>query len=382
VDEGDYDLLKLSEIDQSDCEEERTEAVKHVASDVDSDDDDDEFSIKFNKNNLQLDVSTNSTNSANNSLIAVSSSSTTRRCLFKQSQLSRPQPINFDSPRSYNTDTTTTTTTTTITSKHVTKQVTPISCYKNTIISDDEAASLVDFSLQSIEQSLSIKASGRGIETIDEMTEESSGGSSLSSLESFTNVNTTDVRMQQELIMSLLDREDTGKLIGDRSAHHILPCTATNLKHSDLNCITPSTVTQVLDGHYDRLIDRLIIIDSRYPYEFEGGHIRNARNIYTKEKIIDTFLTNRQQLLGGSDASSQQDKRTVIIFHCEFSSERGPGLLRFLRSQDRAANRDAYPKLFYPELYLLEGGYKAFFEDHTVNIIKYLIGLGRFLRFS
>ncbi|KAL3864524.1 hypothetical protein ACJMK2_006198 [Sinanodonta woodiana] len=51
-----------------------------------------------------------------------------------------------------------------------------------------------------------------------------------------------------------------------------------------------------------------------------------------------------------------------MIFHCEFSSERGPNLLRFLRNRDRNANKDNYPALFYPELYLLEGGYKVFYE--------------------
>ena len=62
------------------------------------------------------------------------------------------------------------------------------------------------------------------------------------------------------------------------------------------------------------------------------------------------------------------NKRVVLIFHCEFSSERGPKLSRFLRSKDRLANKECYPNLFYPELYLLEGGYKNFFETHKVGI--------------
>lgn len=120
-------------------------------------------------------------------------------------------------------------------------------------------------------------------------------------------------------------------------------------------------MTEVLQGRYDSMIDRCIIVDSRYPYEFEGGHIQNAWNIYTKDKLIETFLNEREKILN----SEKENYRLVIIFHCEFSSERGPSLLRFLRNQDRAANRDAYPKLFYPELYLLEGGYKAFYEKHA-----------------
>lgn len=29
-----------------------------------------------------------------------------------------------------------------------------------------------------------------------------------------------------------------------------------------------------LTGQFDHLIERIIIIDCRYPYEFEGGHIK------------------------------------------------------------------------------------------------------------
>jgi M-phase inducer phosphatase 2 len=36
-----------------------------------------------------------------------------------------------------------------------------------------------------------------------------------------------------------------------------------------------------------------------------------------------------------------------------------------LREQDRQLNQDAYPSLHYPEVYLLEGGYKNFFEQYS-----------------
>lgn len=41
--------------------------------------------------------------------------------------------------------------------------------------------------------------------------------------------------------------------------------------------------------------------------------------------------------------------------------------MRFLRGHDRKLNEHNYPKLFYPELYLLEGGYKNFYEKYKVS---------------
>lgn len=50
----------------------------------------------------------------------------------------------------------------------------------------------------------------------------------------------------------------------------------------------------------------------------------------------------------------------VLIFHCEFSSQRGPELSRFLRKVDRYINYPRYPFVFYPHVYVMLGGYAAF----------------------
>lgn len=49
-----------------------------------------------------------------------------------------------------------------------------------------------------------------------------------------------------------------------------------------------------------------------------------------------------------------------MIFHCEFSSERGPRMFTILREYDRSKN--IYPRLHWPEIYLLKGGYKDFWD--------------------
>ncbi|GLE06774.1 hypothetical protein PINS_up016320 [Pythium insidiosum] len=50
------------------------------------------------------------------------------------------------------------------------------------------------------------------------------------------------------------------------------------------------------------------------------------------------------------------------VFYCEFSANRAPKMLRHLRNLDRWIHAERYPELFYPELYLIDGGYKNCFE--------------------
>lgn len=38
-----------------------------------------------------------------------------------------------------------------------------------------------------------------------------------------------------------------------------------------------------------------------------------------------------------------------------------------MRSRDRAENMDRYPTLYYPEIYVLKGGYKQFYAGHKVS---------------
>ncbi|XP_021352882.1 M-phase inducer phosphatase 1-like isoform X2 [Mizuhopecten yessoensis] len=158
----------------------------------------------------------------------------------------------------------------------------------------------------------------------------------------------------EAVIKSALNRIATEPdLIGDCSKPYCLPTISG--KHQDLKGIAPETMVGVLNNDYDQDLEKYIVIDCRYPYEFDGGHIKDAKNIYTKEGIIEEFIKK--------PITSDSNKRVVLIFHCEFSSERGPSLLRFLRKMDRDVNKECYPALHYPELYLLEGGYKLFYQD-------------------
>ncbi|XP_051699385.1 M-phase inducer phosphatase 3 isoform X7 [Oryctolagus cuniculus] len=81
-----------------------------------------------------------------------------------------------------------------------------------------------------------------------------------------------------------------------------------------------------------------------------------ALNLYSQEELRNFFLKKPIVPL-------DVQKRIILVFHCEFSSERGPRMCRSLREEDRALNR--YPALHYPELYILKGGYRDFFPEYT-----------------
>ncbi|KAF9370444.1 cell division cycle- protein [Podila verticillata] len=131
----------------------------------------------------------------------------------------------------------------------------------------------------------------------------------------------------------------------------ILPCIDYIPKPDDTTKrIGPATLVDVLEGKYKDKYDELFIIDCRFPYEFEGGHIKSAVNINTTDKLEELLF--KPAITG---------KKVLLIFHCEFSSERGPRMARHLRNQDRSANAIHYPALYYPEVYVMHGGYSGFF---------------------
>ncbi|XP_045384978.1 M-phase inducer phosphatase 2 [Lemur catta] len=153
-------------------------------------------------------------------------------------------------------------------------------------------------------------------------------------------------------IENILD-SDHRELIGDYSKAFLLQ--TVDGKHQDLKYISPETMVALLMGKFSNIVEKFLIVDCRYPYEYEGGHIKTAVNL-PLERDAEAFL------LQSPIMPCSLDKRIILIFHCEFSSERGPRMCRFIRERDRAAND--YPSLYYPEMYVLKGGYKEFFPQH------------------
>ena len=113
----------------------------------------------------------------------------------------------------------------------------------------------------------------------------------------------------------------------------------------DLRVIAAGTLATVL-----RASDLpVFVVDARFGYEYDGGHIRGAVNAPTAEDLHRLTLS--------------LPDTTLLVFHCEFSECRAPALCRWLRNEDRKANAENFPRLSFPHLYVLKGGYAAFYAE-------------------
>ena len=73
----------------------------------------------------------------------------------------------------------------------------------------------------------------------------------------------------------------------------------------------------------------------RYAFEFEGGHIKSAENWQHGEddKFLGAFLPDAPLSQAPQVDVNNPVKRDILVFHCEFSSQRGPDFLNKLRER-------------------------------------------------
>lgn len=124
-------------------------------------------------------------------------------------------------------------------------------------------------------------------------------------------------------------------------------------KSDSIRRISGETLIKAINGEIEG-IKTVKIVDCRFPFEFQGGHINNASNVNSFEELDSMFISTPPKDIQGSLA---------IVFHCEFSSHRAPAMAKHLRERDRCIN--LYPKILYPEVYILEGGYAEFFKNYS-----------------
>jgi len=131
--------------------------------------------------------------------------------------------------------------------------------------------------------------------------------------------------------------------------HCVLPTIDTDQRTKR---ITPQTLARLLAGEFSAHFDRFVIVDCRFDYEYNGGHVGKAVNINTKGALDSLFYPSTSD-------------RVCVVFHCEFSSHRAPRAWAHMRSVDRTTKGMAhYPELFYPDIYVMDGGYKNFFQQY------------------
>lgn len=176
-------------------------------------------------------------------------------------------------------------------------------------------------------------------------------------------IETLGSTVQTPVGMAFSEKERAGK---------ILPCH--KVSSDGLMRITPATMDNLLEGAFDESISCKLIIDCRFRYEYNGGHIHDAINVHDKEAVERMFFQGGIFKGGKRDVpvpseSGKPDvngtsKKVVIVFHCEYSAMRAPAVAKHLREQDRHLNMTYYPALHYPEIYILEGGY-AKYHSHS-----------------
>ncbi|GAA5951925.1 hypothetical protein JCM8115_005279 [Rhodotorula mucilaginosa] len=146
-----------------------------------------------------------------------------------------------------------------------------------------------------------------------------------------------------------------------------LPCHG--VKEDGLMRISPKTLHELQSGMYREGIKEFLIIDCRFDYEYEGGHIQGAINLSELADIEGRLLNGPSPPEPSTSETPGPEGKTVLIFHCEFSAKRAPTSAKHLRNQDRLRNVAAYPNIYYPEVYILKGGYEAFYRSYPERCV-------------
>lgn len=177
------------------------------------------------------------------------------------------------------------------------------------------------------------------------------------------------VRSHSENELSIMKscqlKEEVEDILPDSSRLYVLPTFASGSKHPSLRSINCGTLADLIMGSHKNNVESFKIVDVRYKFEYDGGHIRGAENWQHGEddQFLSAFLPSAPLPSPPQYCLENTEKRNILIFHCEFSSQRGPDFYMKLRERDRQLNKDVYPGLHYPECYLLHLGYKEFFKN-------------------
>lgn len=74
--------------------------------------------------------------------------------------------------------------------------------------------------------------------------------------------------------------------------------------------ISSSTLQDAIEGAYSQYLNDIVVVDCRFEYEFEGGHIQNSINCQDWEQLENLLCTRAMH------------EKTLIVLYCEFSMYR------------------------------------------------------------
>lgn len=94
----------------------------------------------------------------------------------------------------------------------------------------------------------------------------------------------------------------------------VLPTLKNAAMHEIKNPIDANTLAKLIqtDSH------PYILIDCRFDYEFNAGHIKGAKNIMTPKELVEELLSDPSRV------RHLMTSQTAIILHCEYSERRAP----------------------------------------------------------
>ena len=144
-------------------------------------------------------------------------------------------------------------------------------------------------------------------------------------------------------------------------SYSLLTVERPQVPHRAFRSIDANTLGSLLESMpEEQFTKRFVLIDCRYPYEFEGGHIWYSVNVWQPSSIIELFYPEDQQKF-------EEMNERIPIFYCEYSQKRGPNMALELRKHDRNRNASKYPFVDYKEIYLLDRGYRHFFKERQLT---------------
>lgn len=172
----------------------------------------------------------------------------------------------------------------------------------------------------------------------------------------------------EKSLLGLLDEAMPLPLLHNHNLHHksssvasppSLPLQILLVGQDLLPRIDCAELSRILAGSYADFFHDVLVIDCRFSYEYNGGHIAGAVNLALQRDLETHF-----SLAASTGAAGRAGRRLLLVFHCEYLVFRGPTMAAHLRKLDRTWNAERYPHLSYPDIVVLDGGYSLFFAMH------------------